>query len=292
MDSSTAVMTYRVGEAQITRVTETVLDGFSPAALYADWDAAVLDQYPQLGASLDAHGNALLSIHTWVIRWNGQVILVDTGLGNGKERPFNPMFHRLDTPFLARLAAAGVAPADVDHVLLTHLHSDHVGWNTQRVDDLWVPTFPNATYVLPQGELDFFKTPASASRRVVYEDSVLPVEQAGQALAMGLEGGRYLDGFHFHPTPGHSAGHMSISLVSRGEMALFSGDVMHSPVQVHRPEWNSRFCAEQDRARQSRRWLLEFAATHQAKVFTAHFPQRSAGVVRAMGDGFEWAYLP
>lgn len=292
MTIPTSSKTYQIGDARITRVTETHLTGLSPSFLYADWDTSLLDAYPQLRSNLDETGeHAIISIHTWVIELAGQTILIDTGIGNHKERPFGQMFHRLNTPFLQRLEAVGVRPDDVDHVLLTHLHADHVGWNTRLVDGRWLPTFRKAQYALPQGEVDYFGTPASANRRVVFDDSVAPVIKAGQAVTIGLEGADYLDGFHFHPTPGHSAGHMSITLVSRGETAIFSGDVMHSPVQVYRPRWNSVFCAEQDRACESRRWFLEFAAAQHAKVFTAHFPQSSAGIVQRTGDDFAWSYL-
>jgi len=292
MTIPTTLKTYQIGDARITRVTETHLTSLSPSFLYADWDALLLDTYPQLRRNLDETGeHSILSIHTWVVELAGKTILIDTGIGNHKGRPFSQMFHHLNTPFLQRLEAAGVRPDDVDHVLLTHLHADHVGWNTHLIDGRWQPTFRNARYVLPQGEVDFFGTPASASRRVVFDDSVAPVIESGQAVMIGLEGGDYLEGFHFHPTPGHSAGHMSISLVSRGETAIFSGDVMHSPMQVYRPAWNSVFCAEQERARESRHWFLEFAATQRATVFTAHFPQTSAGIVQRTGDDLAWSYL-
>lgn len=284
--------TYQIGDARITRVTETHLTGLTPSVLYADWDASLLDTYPQLRGNLDETGeHAIISIHTWVVELAGQTFLIDTGIGNHKERPFGQMFHHLNTPFLRRLGEVGVQPDDVDYVMLTHLHADHVGWNTRLVDGRWLPTFKNARYVLPQGEVDYFDTPESANRRIVFDDSVAPVIEAGQAVTIGLEGGDYLDGFHFHPTPGHSAGHMSISLVSQGETAIFSGDVMHSPIQVYRPDWNSVFCAEQERARESRRWFLDFAVEQRATVFTAHFPQSSAGIIQRAGGQFAWSYL-
>ena len=102
----------------------------------------MLDEQPQLRGLLDPAGHLSLSVHSWVVEWAGQLFLIDTGIGNDKERAFNPLFHRLQTPFLQRLAAAGVQPEQVDHVLLTHLHADHVGWNTRLVDGEWRPTFP------------------------------------------------------------------------------------------------------------------------------------------------------
>lgn len=292
-DMSTISPTYQLGDAKITRVTDTLLHGLAPSFLYRDWSDTLLEQRPGLRGLLDAEGASLtLSVHSWAVEWAGQVFLIDTGIGNDKERAFNPLFHRLQTPFLERLAQLGIQPADVDHVLLTHLHADHVGWNTRLIKDQWTPTFPKALYALPQGDLDFFATPEADSRRMVFDDSVAPVIASGQARVIGRDGGDYQDGFRFHPTPGHCAGHMSISLSSRGETALFCGDVMHTPMQVYRPEWNSVFCREQDEARKSRRWLLDFAAERSALVFSAHFSGSSAGrVTRRDGGDFDWQFL-
>lgn len=285
------VHTYQIGDARITKVTETLLQGLSPAFLYADWNDELLHEQPQLRSLLDDAGTSvMLSVHTWVVEWADQVFLIDTGIGNGKERPFSKLFHQLETPFLERLATIGITPEDVDHVLLTHLHADHVGWNTRLVDGSWLPTFGNARYVMPQGDLDFFATPAADSRRMVYDDSVAPIIAAGQAVTMATEGSTYLDAFRFHPTPGHCHGHMSILFQSQGETALFTGDVMHTPIQLYRPEWNSTFCYEQEQARQARQWLLNYAANHNAMLFTAHFPDTSAGRVLRGDQGFEWQF--
>jgi glyoxylase-like metal-dependent hydrolase (beta-lactamase superfamily II) len=136
-----------------------------------------------------------------------------------------------------------------------------------------------------------FATPEGEPRRMVFDDSVLPLIEARQARVVPDAGEDIVDGIRFLPTPGHSIGHMAIELRSRGETALFCGDVMHSPLQVHRPEWNSTFCLDQSQARSSRRWLLEHAVKTGASVFPAHFPQTSAGVVSAAPGGFEWRYL-
>jgi Zn-dependent hydrolases, including glyoxylases len=167
-------------------------------------------------------------------------------------------------------------------VLLTHLHVDHVGWNTHLQDGQWVPVFPNATYIFSRKEYDFFATDAGAPRRMVCDDSVQPLVDAGQARMIGAQGGEEIEGIRFLPTPGHSIDHMAIEIESQGETALFSGDVMHSPVQVYRPQWNSMFCLDGARARQSRQWLLERAKGRDA--FSCAFPgdQRRA---RAQGGG-------
>jgi len=286
--------TYQVGDATIVRVTETVLTTLTPAFVFPDWDASVLAEPvvdPHAGTMDESREHLLLSVHTWIVRLNGRTILIDTGIGNAKDRPFSAVFHQLNNPFLERLEAVGVRPEDVDDVLITHLHVDHVGWNTRWVGGRWLPTFPKATYVYPKAEEDFYSTPQAESRRMIFEDSVVPIIESGQAKAIPGHGGTYLDNFTFHPTPGHSVGHMSISLESRGECALFTGDIAHHPVQVYRPEWSSVFCADASGARRSRRWAFEFGIDRNATLFTAHFPQSSAGRITRVGSGFQWAFV-
>lgn len=283
---------YRVGDAAITKVTEQLFS-LKTGLLFPDFDPATIDEHRSwlAGDHLDAaEENFMLSVHTWVVRRGGRIILVDTASGNHKDRPFSTIFHQLNTPYLERLALAGVKPEDVDLVLLTHLHVDHVGWNTRLVDGKWVPTFPNARYVFARPEREFFATPEGEKRRMVFEDSVLPVIEAGLAEEIGAEGGEYLPGIRFYPTPGHSVGHMSIEIESAGERALFTGDVWHHPIQVYRPDWSSMFCADRDGANRSRRWVLERAAQTGASVFTPHFAGPSAGTVHHEGDRFVWKF--
>ena len=285
---------YRLGRATIRRVRETVLAGIAPAYLYPDLKLGLLTAHERellLSAKEMPEGTVALSIHTWLVELDGKRILIDTGIGNDKDRPFSSLFHRLNNPFLERLEAVGAAADKIDYVLTTHLHVDHVGWNTQRVAGQWVPTIPKARYAFAQAELDFFATPRGEARRMVFEDSVAPVIAAGQAEIIGPEGGRFLDVFTFHPTAGHSAGHMSIGLEVDGERALFTGDVMHNPVQVLRPEWNSAFCLEAEPARRSRTWLLKQAVEKDLTLFTAHFPRTSAGKVTRTTHGFDWHYV-
>jgi glyoxylase-like metal-dependent hydrolase (beta-lactamase superfamily II) len=289
---ATATVTHKIGGITITRVTETTFT-LPLSFLYPSWRTICAAELSRRlsPASLDVQQeDALLSVHTWVVRTAGRTMLVDTGIGNGKHRPFSARFDQLHTSFIARLAQAGVQPDEVDYVLLTHLHADHVGWNTTQVNGAWLPTFPRAKYVFPKAEQDFFATRAGVNRRMVYEDSVRPVVDAQQAMLVPDCGGEFLDGIEFHPTPGHSIGHMSISMRSQGEEALFCGDVMHHPLQVYRPEWGSNYALDETRARHSRRWLLERAADRGALLCSAHFPETSAGRVTRSGDGFAWRY--
>jgi glyoxylase-like metal-dependent hydrolase (beta-lactamase superfamily II) len=287
-----ASQVHRVGAATIARIDETSF-ALAPDQLFPAWnpsDGRALEERFATD-SLDLTNRRVpLKTHLWVVELDGRTVVVDTGIGNGKSRPFSALFDRLDNPVLARLHAAGFQPEQVDLVLLTHLHVDHVGWNTHWQGGRWAPVFPNATYVFGERERDYFATPESEPRRMVFEDSVLPIIKAGQARAVPDAGEEILDGIRFLPTFGHSTGHMAIEIRSRGETALFSGDVMHSALQVHRPEWNSVFCFDHKRARESRHELLTYAAETGATVFAAHFAETSAGTVTRVSSGFEWSY--
>jgi glyoxylase-like metal-dependent hydrolase (beta-lactamase superfamily II) len=239
-----------------------------------------------------AGGSSYLGIHTWVLRTRHHTILIDSCAGNHKNRPSVPRFHQLNLPFLEGLAAAGVSPESVDYVMCTHLHVDHCGWNTRLLDGRWVPTFPNAKYLFSRAEYDHWRGPAGKQgvNAGVYEDSVLPVVESGQAEIVDGEGA-VGDGLVFHPTPGHTVGHVAVRLLSGADQAVFSGDIMHQPLQVFRPDWNSTFCGDPTHARASRRWLLEHAAETGSTVFTAHFANSSAGSVARRGDRFDWSFV-
>ncbi len=297
---------HRVGDVTVTRIDEIALGAFTPRMLYpdAEADADLIESHGgALGpGSIDRTAGTLVqSIHSWLVRTPHHTILVDTATGNGKARPYAPVLDHLNEPYLARLAAAGVAPEDVDYVLITHLHADHVGWNTQADGDSWRPTFPKARYVFSATELRYNEDlaagqPAGAdAARLpypgVYQDSVRPVVEAGLAQPIAIDGNEFLDGLSFVPTPGHSVDHASIRLVSRGQEALFAGDVMHHPLQVYAPELNSCFCEYLDAARLSRRWVLEHAAERDALVFSSHFAETGAGRITRRGERFDWQFV-
>ncbi|MGO4124726.1 MBL fold metallo-hydrolase [Inquilinus sp. YAF38] len=301
---------FRIGDATITRIDEIPLTHGSPAELYPEIDPEATDRHHGRlppGALHPETGAISLGIHSWLVRTPRHTILIDTATGNGKERPAVPIMHRLDVPYLQRLEAAGVRPEDVDHVLITHVHADHVGWNTRLVDGRWMPTFANARHHFSAVEQRYGESltdPSAPGFRPdpalgaphhppldgVYQDSVRPVLEAGLADLVAVDGGEVLDGISFHPAPGHSIDHAVIRLRSRGEEALFAGDVMHHPLQVYEPGWNSRYCEFPEPARASRRWLLEHAAESGALVLPGHFPESSAGRITRCGDRFDWTF--
>ncbi len=269
---------HGIGDATVVGITE-ITAALPAATLYPGWTGR------------EAATDTLeISVHSWLVRDRGRVILVDAGVGNGKSRSF-PMFNDLHTPFLERLAAAGVRPADVTHVLLTHLHTDHVGWNTVLRDGRWVPTFPNARTILPRAGWDWFTTGPGRDKpnRDMFADSVVPVVEAGNVQFVPPDGGAVLDGWRYHPTPGHSVDHMSIILHSAGARAFFAGDVVHHPVQVAHPELSSMFCADPARGRQSRDWALAEAAKDGMTWFSSHACAPSAGRIEPVADGgYRW----
>jgi glyoxylase-like metal-dependent hydrolase (beta-lactamase superfamily II) len=295
MRKSAIVRVHSIGKISIRQVVEQRGAGFAPDFLYPDWDPAVLEQHKAMMIPQcfdEAEGKFIASVHTWVLKTAHHTILIDSCAGNHKNRPSLPRFHQLNLPFLARLAEAGIAPEAVDYVCCTHLHADHCGWNTKLVDGRWVPTFPNAKYVFSKAEYDHWRGPAGREgfNAGVYEDSVLPVVASGQAEIVDSEA-VIGNGLSFHPTPGHSVGHVAIKLVDGGQQGLFSGDIMHQPLQVFRPDWNSAFCEDPARALASRRWLLEHATEERSTVFTAHFANSSAGRVTRRGDSFDWRFV-
>ncbi|GAA2281208.1 MBL fold metallo-hydrolase [Streptomyces atrovirens] len=248
-------------------------------------------------------------IQTWVLRSEGRTILVDTGVGNDRERPQIPQFAGLSTGYLARLREAGVAPEDVDVVVNTHIHYDHVGWNTQLRDAEWVPTFPNATYLIPHADNRYFdpdnpsrsRAPRDDHERLrwkgsalVFNDSIAPIHRTGQALLW--EDAHRIDGnLLLEAAPGHTPGSSVLTLRSGTDRAVFVGDMLHSPVQVLEPGWNSCFCDDLRLAARTRRAYLSRAAETRELVIPAHWPGHGAAEVRENGDGFDitaWAAFP
>ncbi|MFD3698289.1 MBL fold metallo-hydrolase [Streptomyces sp. NPDC058646] len=241
--------------------------------------------------------SAWMALQTWVLRSGGRTVLVDTGVGNGRERPSSPNFHHRQGDFLGALARAGVRPEDVDVVVNTHLHADHVGWNTHDAGGEWTPTFPNAQYLIPAAD-DFHYGPGNGyagglrdDDRLMYEDSIAPVHRAGQAVLW--EGSHRIDEhLTLESAPGHTPGSSVLRLASRGDRAVFVGDLVHSPVQIAAPACNSCFCLDAEQAVSSRRRILGRAAAEAELVVPAHFGGAGALEVRQEGGGFtlgRWA---
>jgi len=285
----------RIGDVEVTRIEEVNLR--EPPIMFAEWRKEMADQYRDWLVPdfyVPEADNFNVSIHSWLLRTPRNTILIDTCGGNAKERPASPRFNHLDTPYLERLKSAGVAPEDVDYVICTHSHVDHVGWNTRLVEGRWVPTFPKATYILSRTECearDPRRDPSKAPTpgNLIFLDSILPVIEAGQARL--VEGDEHiLDGIELMPTSGHSPGQMAVRVQSRGEEGMFIGDVMHHPLQVYNPEWNSRFCEDPETAKRTRLKVLQHCADHDSLMLPAHFARPHCGKVVRRGERF--AFIP
>lgn len=276
--------TYMVGDARITRVTEHLIE-IPAAKLFPDHQAELV--------AAGVQGSLALSIHSWIIRMSGRLIVIDTGVGNDRDRDGNPLFDHLHTNFAERLTAAGIDREAVDTVVMTHLHNDHVGWNTYREGDRWRPMFPNARYVFSARELDEWLH--DPKRRVILADSVQPILDAGLAEPYDPEHPVDLgDGLTRLATPGHTPEHASIMLTSAGQFALFGGDVMHNPLQVEHPQWNSTFCEDKPRAAISRQRVLAWCVEHGALYFSTHFADTSAGRITCVGSDpsrYRWDFV-
>jgi glyoxylase-like metal-dependent hydrolase (beta-lactamase superfamily II) len=272
--------TIKIGDVAVDAVVEIDRGSFPTTTLLPDSTAEAIARHH---AWLKPHffddrvGDLGSRIQTYVVRTPRHTVLIDTGVGNDKPRDGSALWHMRGGGYLDDLHAAGVAPERVDVVVCTHLHVDHVGWNTRLVGGRWVPTFPNATYLFTGEEWEYWRHEKDAC----IADSVEPVVAAGQA--------RLVDSDHaidpwlrFEPSPGHTPGHVCLRLSTGAGEAVFAGDLMHRTVQVAEPQWSSRFCYDPKRAAATRRAFVERHADTGTLILPAHFP-RAGYIVREDG---------
>ena len=236
---------------------------------------------------MDDKGRFLQSIHAFVIQAPGFTALVDTCVGNDKDRGGRAPFHMMQTAFLDDLKAAGVAPESVDLVICTHLHVDHVGWNTRLDSGNWVPTFPRARHLFARREWEHWSSESEDDSKRIMADSVTPVLDAGLADLVAMDH-RVSNEMWLEPTPGHTPGHVSVRLASGGAEAVITGDLMHCPVQVAEPGWSSHFDTDAEQARKTRRAFCERYADTAVAVLGTHFHHPTAG--RIVRHGSTWRF--
>jgi glyoxylase-like metal-dependent hydrolase (beta-lactamase superfamily II) len=233
-----------------------------------------------------ANGAILLAVQSHLVRAGGKTILIDTCVGEHKQRSARADWHnRASTRYLANLKACGCTPDDVDIVMCTHLHADHVGWNTRLENGQWVPTFPKARYLMSLREVEQRATEAAArpeANHGSYQDSVLPVLDRGAATFVDA-GDEIVDGGTILALPGHAPGQIGLELREGDGTDVFCGDAIHSPVQVFRPEWSSAFCHDKAQAERTRRALLARAAGEDLRLIPAHLRGRIMRVREAAG---------
>lgn len=280
-------MSWDVGGVRITRVVEHVMP--FPVDFFAEATPADVAAEAWLVPDfVDAEGHYLMSFHTFVVQAGAHRIVVDTCTGNSKDRPLIPEFDHQHRPFLANLAAAGFAPDTIDIVVCTHLHVDHVGWNTRLVNGTWIPTFPRARYLFAAADIDYWSQSRDSLHAPAFADSVQPVIDAGLVDAVEADTALTRD-VQLRRTPGHTPGHMSVWISDR---CVITGDVLHHPIQCRHPEWTARGDVDPDTARATRSRLLAAAATTDALVLGTHFAGTGAGRILSTEDGYRFAPKP
>lgn len=281
-----------LGRLRISRVYEG--DGVIPLAValpgITEQDLARLKRWYWDADLADAPDRASMriSVHSFLLRIDERNILIDTCCGNDKKRSLASVSD-LKSPYLENLMRAGLRPEDIHLVMCTHLHFDHVGWNTRLKDGSWVPTFPNARYLLGRKDLDFFRTQRhEATHREAFDDSVAPILDAGLADIVDPETRVHKeigDGIWLEDVSGHSPGNLCVIAECGAERAIFSGDCFHHPIQLVRPD--AEFFADENppKARATRERLLAQYANTDAIFFPAHFTGATAGRVEGDREG-------
>jgi glyoxylase-like metal-dependent hydrolase (beta-lactamase superfamily II) len=281
-----------LGDILISRIVESELPVFEPLGLFPEttseqWEAH--KHWLQPWGLDPASGNLILSIQSYLVRTRHHTILIDTCVGDYKKRQ-RPSFNMTSSgAYLGDLAAAGVRPEDVDYVICTHMHYDHVGWNTRLDNGRWVPTFPNARYVMSEKEWGYWEARHHETPLNQIADSVIPIIESGQALLVANDYA-VSDEIRFESAPGHTPDHVSVRLGSEGSQAIITGDLMHSPVQCAEPTWAARPDYDPDLARQTRRAFLERYCETDILVCATHFPSPSFGHIVRDGDAFRFQF--
>lgn len=288
MATTYPIQRWQVGGVRITRVVEA--EGPTPGSfLYADATPEKLLQHAWLRPHfLTAEGNLLSSIHAFIVESQGQVIVVDTCIGNDKPREVKNWNMRKGR-FLEDLAESGFARERVTTVLCTHLHVDHVGWNTMLVGGRWVPTFPKARYLIGRREWEYWSQAKDAHDKAIQDDSVRPIVDAGLADLVAPDH-RITGEVFLEPTPGHTPGHVSVRISSQGSDAVITGDLMHHPVQCGEPDMANRFDVDPEAARATRRAFLEKYKDGRVLVLGTHFATPTGGYVK--GEGKAYRFIP
>ena len=279
------MLKWKVGEVEITQVVELTTASLGKYIL-PQATPEVLLPIRWLQPFLE-DGQPVLSMHALVIESQGERVMVDTCIGNDKERTY-PKWNRMQGDFLDRFRAAGFTEDGIDTVLCTHMHVDHVGWNTRLVDGRWQPTFGKARYLFAEEEwAHWSKEPQEYGP--VFEDSVQPIMNAGLADLVDSTH-RVTDEVWLEPTPGHTPGHVSVHIASAGEEAVITGDMIHHPCQIAHPEWSSTADWDQTRSAETRHQFLDRYADRPVLVIGTHFAAPTAGHVIRDGDAYRLAY--
>ena len=275
---------WRIGDVTVTRVVEIEATG-GMSRVIPDAKRERLKEIPWMYPHFaDENGRMRGAIHALIVEAPDRTIMVDTCVGNDKERG-NPAWNQLQTAFLDDMEKAGYVLDAIDNVLCTHLHIDHVGWNTMLVDGKWVPTFPKARYLIGQVEFAHWQVDTDLDQTAVMADSVLPVFDANLVDLVETDH-QISDEISLMPTVGHTPGHVSVMIKSNGEEAMITGDFIHHPCQFAHPEWSSSFDTDPVQSAQTRREVFDRYADTPTLIIGTHFATPTAGHLKRDGDAY------
>jgi len=281
-------LTFKAGDMTIHRVIEDETT-FRPALqFFANLTPELLAENRSWlqPKALDPDDLLLICFQSYVVRTPHHTILIDTCVGNDKSRSRWPAWHmRTSDAYMRALASHGLSVDDIDYVMCTHLHVDHVGWNTKLVNGKWVPTFPKARYIFAKQEYDYWAGQHAQKREAVFEDSVLPVVEAKRAELVGNDH-QLGDHVRLLPTPGHTPGHVAFCFGKGRDEAVMSGDLVHSPLQMRFPEISAVVDTDGVQSARTRRSFFERYCDTPTLCCTAHFTSPSVGRIKRWGDGF------
>lgn len=279
--------TLDIGGVRLTRIVEAEGPLLRPAEIFPDsTPQLILDNLDWMVPQFydPATDRLVISIQSFLLRSNGKNILVDTCVGDCKSR-VRQDFDQQRWGWLERLRELGIEPEDIDIVLSTHLHVDHVGWHTCLIDGVWRPTFPNARYLFTHPEWEYWKQneghPGLLRTGDYIGDSVWPVFEAGLADLVAMDH-NIDDTLQLVPLPGHTPGHVGVAISGASKTVLLTGDAFHHPLQCCYPHMSTRFCADPEQARITRIKLLEECAANGTLLLPAHFPAPTAGYVETV----------
>jgi glyoxylase-like metal-dependent hydrolase (beta-lactamase superfamily II) len=281
------MLRWKIGDVTVTRVVESELPVPYKYSFLKEATPQALREMPWLYPHfVNEAGAMVLSIHALLVDAPGLKLVVDTCIGNDKPRALirNTV---LQTEFLKHIAQAGFPRESVNAVVCTHLHVDHVGWNTMKDGDGWAPTFPNARYLIGKTEYEHWMKEAEGEQPQIMADSVIPIFDAGLAQTVEMDH-RISAELRLIPTPGHTPGHVSVMIESKGESAVITGDMVHHPCQMGRPDWLSLFDADQPAANAQRHAMFGQWADKPILVIGTHFAAPTAGHVKRDGAAYRF----
>lgn len=278
---------WQIGRVRIVKVAEYDQLQLMPSGIFGNADDKVAAKHPWLTPDWALpSGELRMSIHSFIIESEGKAILVDACVGEGKTLNF-PGFGNARSDFIERLAAAGYPVERIDFVLCTHLHFDHVGWNTRLIDGRWAPTFANARYLFARAEWEHWRAADEIKHGNVLAESLAPVIEGGRADIVAMDH-RITAEVRLEPTPGHTPGHVSVKIESAGESAVITGDLCHHPVQFAEPQFSSNADDDSAAAERTRRDFLRRHADRPVLVLGTHFTSPTGGHVKS--DGAAWRF--